>query len=81
MKCMGTKRKSSDWKCFSCLFVGKGGESSSERFRGGGDGGGEGLLDINAPPPEEEEEEVQFLRAQRTAGGYVFFSGSNIRRN
>lgn len=73
MKCMGTKRKTSDWKCFSCLFAGKGGELSSERFRNGGaGGGGEGLLDMNAPPPEEDEE-VQFLRARRTGGGYVFF--------
>lgn len=30
MKCMGTKRKASDWKCFSCLFAGKGGERGSQ---------------------------------------------------
>lgn len=76
MNCMGTKRKTSDWKCFSCLFAGKGGESSSERLRNGG-GGGEGLLDMNAPPPEEDEE-VQLLRARRTGGGYVFFVGFSL---
>lgn len=75
MKCMGTKQKISDWKCFSCLFAGKGGESSSERLRNGG--GGEGLLDMNAPPPEEDEE-VQFLRARRTGGGYVAFVGFSL---
>ncbi|KAL8157111.1 methyl-CpG-binding domain-containing protein 9-like isoform X2 [Apium graveolens] len=77
MKCMGTKQKASHWKCFSCLFAGKGGESSSERLR---NGGGEGLLDMNAPPPQEDED-VQFLRARRTGGGMQAVFGTSVLRH
>ncbi|KAL1828753.1 hypothetical protein DCAR_0208010 [Daucus carota subsp. sativus] len=64
MKCMGTKHKVDDWKCFGCLFAGNGaggsGSGSSSNAEKAGAGGAERLLDMNAPPPPDEEE-VQFL--------------------
>lgn len=64
MKCMGTKHKVDDWKCFGCLFAGNGaggsGSGSSSNAEKARAGGAERLLDMNAPPPPDEEE-VQFL--------------------
>lgn len=88
MKCLGTKSKQGDWKCFSCLFTsggndgcaGTGTSAGAARSRGAGM---ERMLDMNAPPPEEEEVEcwggggelgrVQGKELYSGGYGYYFF--------